>query len=55
MNTGVEAGESAIKLARRWAYDVKKVPKYQAKVTPPFLPTPRLMAGGRASSPLFLG
>ena len=24
MNTGVEAGESAIKLARRWAYDVKK-------------------------------
>ena len=23
MNTGVEAGETAVKLARRWAYDVK--------------------------------
>jgi acetylornithine/succinyldiaminopimelate/putrescine aminotransferase len=32
MNTGVEAGETAIKLARRWGYDVKGVPKYQAKV-----------------------
>lgn len=32
MNTGVEACESAVKLARRWAYDVKKVPKYEAKV-----------------------
>lgn len=32
MNTGVEAGETAIKLARRWAYDVKGVPKNQAKV-----------------------
>lgn len=27
MNTGVEAGETALKLARRWAYDVKGVPK----------------------------
>ena len=26
MNTGVEGGETAIKLARRWAYDVKGVP-----------------------------
>jgi len=26
MNTGVEAGESAIKIARRWAYDIKGVP-----------------------------
>ena len=26
MNTGVEAGETAIKLARRWAYTVKGVP-----------------------------
>jgi ornithine--oxo-acid transaminase len=25
MNTGVEAGESAIKIARRWAYCSKKV------------------------------
>jgi len=32
MNTGVEGGESSIKLARRWAYDVKGIPKYQAKV-----------------------
>jgi ornithine--oxo-acid transaminase len=32
MNTGVEACESAIKLARRWAYDVKKVPDNQAHV-----------------------
>jgi len=32
MNTGVEGGETAIKLARRWAYDVKKVPKDQAKI-----------------------
>lgn len=26
MNSGVEAGESAVKFARRWAYNVKKVP-----------------------------
>uniref|UniRef100_A0A914C225 Ornithine aminotransferase n=1 Tax=Acrobeloides nanus TaxID=290746 RepID=A0A914C225_9BILA len=32
MNTGVEACESAVKLARRWAYDVKGVPENQAKV-----------------------
>ena len=32
MNTGVEAAETAVKLARRWAYDVKGVPRYQAKV-----------------------
>lgn len=32
MNTGVEACESAVKLARRWAYDVKKVPDNKAKV-----------------------
>lgn len=32
MNTGVEAGETAIKLARRWAYDVKGVPEGQARV-----------------------
>ena len=30
--TGVETGETAIKLARRWAYDVKKVAPNQAKV-----------------------
>lgn len=32
MNTGVEAGETAIKLCRRWAYDVKGVPHNQAKL-----------------------
>jgi ornithine--oxo-acid transaminase len=32
MNTGVEAGETALKLARRWAYTVKKVPDNYAKV-----------------------
>ena len=32
MNTGVEAGESAIKLARKWAYEVKGVPTNQAKI-----------------------
>lgn len=32
MNSGVEAGESAVKIARRWAYDVKKVPNDQAKI-----------------------
>jgi len=32
MNTGVEGGETALKLARRWGYDVKGVPKNQAKV-----------------------
>ena len=26
MNTGVEGGETAIKLARRWGYDVKGIP-----------------------------
>jgi ornithine--oxo-acid transaminase len=32
MNTGVEGGETAIKLARHWAYRVKGVPENQAKV-----------------------
>ncbi|VDP01474.1 unnamed protein product [Soboliphyme baturini] len=32
MNTGVEACESAVKLARRWGYDVKKIPRYRAEV-----------------------
>lgn len=32
MNTGVEAGESAIKFARRWGYVVKKVEPNQAAV-----------------------
>jgi ornithine--oxo-acid transaminase len=32
MNTGVEAGETAVKLARKWAYKVKGVPRNQAKV-----------------------
>lgn len=32
MNTGVEGGETAIKLARRWAYTQKGVPENKAKV-----------------------
>lgn len=32
MNTGVEGGETAIKLARRWAYTKKAVPENKAKV-----------------------
>lgn len=32
MNTGVEGGETAIKLARRWAYAKKGVPDNKAKV-----------------------
>lgn len=32
MNTGVEGGETAVKLARKWAYEVKKIPENQAKV-----------------------
>jgi ornithine--oxo-acid transaminase len=32
MNTGVEGGETAIKLCRKWAYKVKKVPENQAKI-----------------------
>lgn len=32
MNTGAEAVETAIKAARRWAYDVKGVPNNQAEI-----------------------
>ncbi len=32
MNTGVEGGETAIKLARRWAYTKKEVAENQAKI-----------------------
>ena len=32
MNTGVEAGETAIKLARRWGYDVKHIPENKAEI-----------------------
>lgn len=32
MNTGVEAGETACKLARRWGYDVKKIPINKARI-----------------------
>ncbi|CAH1961186.1 unnamed protein product [Acanthoscelides obtectus] len=31
MNTGVEGGDTAIKLARKWAYKKKKIPKNEAK------------------------
>lgn len=29
---GVEAGETACKLARRWGYTVKGIQKYKAKI-----------------------
>jgi ornithine--oxo-acid transaminase len=32
MNTGVEGGETAVKLARRWGYDKKGIPENQAKI-----------------------
>ncbi len=32
MNTGVEGGETAIKLARRWGYQVKGIPENNAEV-----------------------
>jgi ornithine--oxo-acid transaminase len=32
MNSGAEAVETAIKLARKWAYRVKGVPRYQAEI-----------------------
>tara|TARA_B100001109_G_scaffold64256_1_gene52581 strand:- start:3748 stop:4974 length:1227 start_codon:yes stop_codon:yes gene_type:complete len=32
MNTGVEGGETAVKLARKWGYEVKKIPKDSAKI-----------------------
>jgi len=32
MNTGVEAGETAVKAARKWGYMVKKIPENQARV-----------------------
>lgn len=32
MNSGAEAVETALKLARKWAYQVKKVPKYKAEI-----------------------
>jgi ornithine--oxo-acid transaminase len=32
MNTGVEGGETAVKLARRWGYEVKGIPHNQARV-----------------------
>ena len=32
MNSGAEAVETAIKLARKWAYQVKGIPRYQADI-----------------------
>ncbi|MDX1907130.1 MAG: ornithine--oxo-acid transaminase [Bacteroidia bacterium] len=32
MNTGVEGGETAIKLCRKWGYQVKGIPENQAKI-----------------------
>ena len=32
MNTGVEGGETAVKLCRKWAYDVKGIPDNEARL-----------------------
>ena len=32
MNSGAEAVETALKLARKWAYAVKKIPRHQAEI-----------------------
>ncbi|XP_033215708.1 ornithine aminotransferase, mitochondrial-like isoform X2 [Belonocnema kinseyi] len=32
MNTGVEAGDTALKMARRWGYRIKKIPENKATV-----------------------
>lgn len=32
MNTGVEGGETAVKLCRKWAYEIKGVPENRAKI-----------------------
>lgn len=32
MNSGAEADETALKIARRWGYDVKGIPKNEAKI-----------------------
>lgn len=32
MNSGVEAGETAVKLCRKWGYEVKGIPPNQAKI-----------------------
>ncbi len=32
MNSGAEAVETALKLARKWAYEVKGVPRYEAEI-----------------------
>ena len=32
MNTGVEGGETAVKLARKWGYEIKKITKNKAKI-----------------------
>lgn len=32
MNTGAEAVETALKIARKWAYQVKKIPRHQAEI-----------------------
>ena len=42
MNSGAEAVETALKLARKWAYQVKKVPRHQAEI---------IVATGRANHP----
>jgi acetylornithine/succinyldiaminopimelate/putrescine aminotransferase len=50
MNSKAEAVETAIKLARKWAYQVKGVPRYQAEII-----TRRIIfMGGQCLLSLFL-
>ena len=42
MNSGVEAGETAIKLARKWGYEVKRIPENQAKIIFAEVTSPKL-------------
>ena len=46
MNTGVEGGETAIKLARRWGYQVKGIPENQARFPNHTLQRPRRARNG---------
>lgn len=51
MNTGVEGGETSLKLARRWAYDVKGVPDGAAKVRMGYFAAWERIPGAKLVSP----
>jgi hypothetical protein len=45
MNTGVEGGETAIKLARKWGYTVKGIPENQVRISTRHFPSPISLFG----------